>query len=185
VAVVSGAPGVAAAQGPLAAGQWSLAVAGAASVSHNLSRVDLDTVYGVQLLPHVGYVVTGEAGTSWLRGQFQLLAEPTLMNLEAEPSTTVGGLSVLGRWVFAGTGVVRPFVEGGAGALGGQVDLRETTCDLNFLLQGGVGALVFIDRATAVSLGYRFQHISNAGRCTPNLGINSSAVVIGIEWFFP
>jgi hypothetical protein len=82
---------------------------------------------------------------------------------------------------------VRPFVEAGFGVLGGKVDLAETTCDLNFLLQAGGGALFFVDRdrTTAISLAYRFQHISNAGRCDQNIGINSSAVVIGIEWFFP
>jgi hypothetical protein len=180
-----GVPGPAVAEGPLSAGQWSVAIAGGASVSHDLSRVDLDSFYSYELIPHVGYVVTDERGSGWQRGNFQLLAEPALIQLDAEPSATVAGLSAVGRWLFAGTGVVRPFVELGFGVLGGQVDLRETNCDVNFLLQGGGGALFFVDRSTAISLAYRFQHISNAARCSQNLGVNSSAVVIGIEWFFP
>ncbi|HSE95846.1 MAG TPA: acyloxyacyl hydrolase [Methylomirabilota bacterium] len=183
--IVLGAPGPLGAQEPLRAGQWSLALAGGASASHDFSEIDLDVIYGYQLLPHVGYVVTDEKGSSWRRGNFQLLAEPTLIRLDAEPSATVAGLSAVGRWLFSGTGVVRPFVEGGFGVLGGQVDLRETNCDVNFLLQGGAGALFFVDRTVAISLTYRFQHISNAYRCSQNAGINSSAVVVGVEWFFP
>ena len=121
-------------------------IAGGASVSHDLSRIDLDSFPSYELLPHVAYVVTDEQGSGWQRGNFQLLAEPALIQLDAEPSATVAGLSAVGRWLFAGTGVVRPFVELGFGVLGGQVDLRETNCDVNFLLQGGGGALFFVDR---------------------------------------
>jgi hypothetical protein len=37
---------------------------------------------------------------------------------------------------------------------------------------------------TAVTAGYRFQHLSNGDRCDQNLGLNSSLFTVGVSHFF-
>ena len=182
------ATGPAAAEGPgaMTAGTVELGVAGGFSVSHNTTdRKDLQTVYGYQGLLRLGAVVTDEHGPGALRGNFQLLLEPTYIHLDATPSADVFGAAVLFRWLFVGNGMVRPYLEVGGGALGGKIDLRQTSCDLNFIGEAGPGVMIFVNERTAINLGYRFQHISNGGRCAHNLGLNSSMGAVGVSYFFP
>jgi hypothetical protein len=88
VAVVAFGPTTARAQS-IQAGtlEWTLAVGGGASLPDEDRR--LETVTSVHLLPHVGYFVTGEIGEGALRGNFELLVEPTLIYLDASNSATV------------------------------------------------------------------------------------------------
>lgn len=48
---------------------------------------------------------------------------------------------------------------------------------VGFTLQHAVGD------ASAMNIEYRFSHISNAGIKKPNVGINSSIVMIGYSWY--
>jgi Lipid A 3-O-deacylase (PagL) len=79
---------------------------------------------------------------------------------------------------------VRPYLEAGGGVLGGQVDLRQTNCDVNFILEGGGGAMIFMTEHVALTLGARLQHVSNAGLCNENDGINSVIGILGVSYFF-
>ena len=182
---VLGLTGIADSEERLRAGTKDLSVSGGYSISHNIAHFkDVETVEGFHLLPHFGYVITDQHGAGWVRGNFELLAEPTLIHLAASNSATVVGLSVLGRWVFATGPVARPYFEVGLGVLGGRVNLRETNCEANFIIEAGPGVLLFLSEATTVTVGYRFHHISNAGACTQNLGVNSSLFTLGISHFF-
>jgi hypothetical protein len=151
----------------------SLASAGY-SVSHD--RRGVEQVNGIQLLPHFGYVL-------W--PYFEVLAEPTLVSFRSDSASSgAGGLSLLGRLVIdTGTRFV-PYLEAGVGILGGKLDFRQTDCNPNFILAGGTGVLIFVTEATAVNVAYRLQHVSNADRCSDNLGINSSLFTIGVSHFF-
>jgi hypothetical protein len=110
VAVVAFGPTTARAQS-IQAGtlEWTLAVGGGASLPDEDRR--LETVTSVHLLPHVGYFVTGEIGEGALRGNFELLVEPTLIYLDASNSATVVGVAVPPRWLFAASPRVRPYLE--------------------------------------------------------------------------
>jgi hypothetical protein len=66
----------------------------------------------------------------------------------------------------------------------GETALQQTDCDVNFLLQAGPGILLVLSDTTALTVGYRFQHISNASLCSFNPGINSSALYVGISRLF-
>jgi opacity protein-like surface antigen len=168
----------------LAAGTKDVGLGGAISISHD-TRDGLDTLTGVQLLPHVGYVVTDTLGSDWLRGNIELLLEPTLLYLKDEGhSATTIGTSALARWIFSGAGRLRPYVEAGAGVLIGETDLRQTDCEVNFIFQGGPGLLVFLSDTTTLTVAYRLQHISNGGACSFNVGINSSALYLGVNYLF-
>jgi lipid A 3-O-deacylase len=153
--------------------EWTLAAGGGASLPNHA----LETVTSVHLLPHVGYFVTGEIGEGALRGNFELLVEPTLIYLDASNSATVVGVAVLPRWLFAASPRVRPYLEMGGGVLAGQIDLRQTNCDVNVILEGGTGTMIVVAERVALTLGVRLHHVSNANRCSDNDGINS---VIGI-----
>jgi opacity protein-like surface antigen len=43
---------------------------------------------------------------------------------------------------------------------------------------------VLLDERLAVYLGYRFLHYSNANLDTPNRGVNSHGVIVGVSYFF-
>lgn len=168
----------------LPAGTTELSLGGAISTSHS-TKNDLDTVTSLELIPHVGWIVSDAHGPEWVGGNFELLLEPTLIHVENKRnSATVIGASALARWIFSGTQRFRPYVEAGGGILVGETNFRQTDCDVNFLLQGGPGVLVFLSDTTSLSVGYRFQHISNGGSCRFNVGINSSALYLGVSYFF-
>jgi opacity protein-like surface antigen len=169
----------------LRAGMKDLGFAGGYSISHQTHQ-GAEDVDGWHLLPHLGFVLTDELGPGWSRGNFEVLAEPTLIHFRSDKNSgTAGGLTAVARWVFATPGVVRPYLEAGIGVLGGQLNFRQTNCDVNYVLEGGPGLLWFVSDTTAVTLGYRFQHISNADACDKNLGLNSSVFILGISHFFP
>lgn len=170
---------------PLQAGTRELALAGGYSLSHNELVGNVGTLEGYHLIPHVGYFLTDEAGAGWLRGSLELVTEPTLLVIEGRGTTTLAGVAVLGRWMFAGTARVRPYLEAGGGVLGGSLRLRRTSCDVAFALQVGTGALLFLSERTAITAGYRFQHLSNGSVCGGNPGLDSSAFVLGVSRFFP
>jgi lipid A 3-O-deacylase len=172
------------AETPLTAGTKALGLGGAISLSYN-TQDNLDQTAGIQLLPHVGYVLTEPLGPKWVRGNLEVLLEPVLLHLETDhDSATVLGASAIARWLFTGSGRFRPYLEAGAGILLGEIALRQTDCDVNFLLQGGPGLLVFLSDQTTFTVGYRLQHISNGGACHFNTGINSNALYLGIGYFF-
>jgi hypothetical protein len=171
------------AQNPITRGTMEVGLGGAASISHGIDS-DFDTVTGFQLLPHLGYVATDAAGPGWARGNLELLLEPALLHLDTDVgSSTVVGLSALGRWILGGARI-RPYFDFGAGVLLGETNLPQTDCDVNFLLQGGPGVLVVLSSSTTLAVGYRFQHVSNGGACTINPGINSSALYLSINYLF-
>jgi lipid A 3-O-deacylase len=186
LAVSLALPGPARAEGPgaLTAGTFEAGGAFGFSVSHNTHGRDLQTVYGYQGLFRLGGLLTDEHGDGLFKGNLELIVEPTYIHLDATPSADVGGSSLLGRWLFSGNNTVRPYFEAGGGVILGKTDIRQTRCDANFILEAGPGVLFFVNERTAVTVGYRFQHISNAGLCSNNLGINSSMGIVGVSYFF-
>jgi lipid A 3-O-deacylase len=164
------------------AGTLELTIAAGGGAS--LPRHEVETVTSFHLLPHLGYFLTGEVGEGTLRGNFEILLEPILIYLDASNSATVVGVAVLPRWVFAASPRVRPYLEAGAGVLAGQVNLSQTNCDVNFILEAGGGAMIFMTDHVALTLGARFHHVSNAERCSQDQGINSVIGIVGVSYFF-
>ena len=184
--IVAGAA-AASAEERLRFGIKDVTIAGGYSFSHStVGGPEVESVDSFQLLPHFGYILSDEHGPGWLRGNFELLAEPTLVHFSSRSeSATAVGLSAVLRWIFATDWVVRPYLEVEGGILAGQLEFRQTTCDVNYVLGGGPGLLWFLSDQVAITAGYRFQHISNARSCDKNLGLNSSLFTAGISYFFP
>jgi hypothetical protein len=77
---------------------------------------------------------------------------------------------------------VVPYFHGGAGVmytslqgigLGGPFEFDEVA---------GVGVNVFLERDLALSLGYRFRHVSNAELGSENFGLDTHFVLVGVDW---
>jgi len=82
----------------------------------------------------------------------------------------------------AGQTVV-PYFSGGLGVmytglqgikLGGPFEFNETA---------GVGVEIFLEQGLALTIGYRYRHISNAGIKMDNRGLGTQFGTIGLSWY--
>lgn len=181
-----GPVGRAAGEERISAGTRELTLSGAYGLRH--ATGDAAETDALQLLPHFGYFPAAERGPGWLRGTLEVLVEPTLVRLDGPATAWLWGLGTLTRWVFTTSPRIHPYVEAGVGVLWGRPRLPESNCGVNFVLQGGAGALLPVTDRTAITLGYRLHHISNGNACEPddrNVAINSSLFLIGLTYFFP
>jgi len=184
VLFAAAAPASAEGPGALPAGAVELGIAGGYSVSFFDHQRGLDTVYGTNGLLRLGWLMTDEHGSNAFRGNLELVLEPTYIHLDSQPSGDVFGAAFLPRWLLVGNDTIRPYVQAGGGILGGRVGPRTGDCDLNFLLEGGLGIALFVSTHAAIDIGYRYQHISNGRLCSPNYGVNSNMGVVGFSYFF-
>src|SRR5262249_46173034 len=130
----------------------------------------------------IGRVMTGEIGGGPLAGNFEFLLEFTPFFLVRQPAHTFGfTISPLHmRWNFASRRRARVFAEGSGGIVyTGQPVPPRTTTTFNFIDQAGFGVRIAETPRRAWMIGYRFQHISNAGRAEPNPGANFNLVYGG------
>lgn len=142
----------------------------------------------IQLVPvffQIGYTVTDVHGPFPVRGSLEVIFEPTLL-ITTHPETEVGGgANLLFRYNFVtGTRWV-PFFEVGIGIL--DVDLnapRDLNSRFNFSILGGPGINYFLTDNLAVLGQVGLHHISNAGRKSPNVGVNSVMGLLGVAYYF-
>jgi opacity protein-like surface antigen len=104
-----------------------------------------------------------------------------------EPFLTHGvGFTPKIKYMFEGTGRLRPYIEFAGGPfytdLGGRIP--EESSRFNFILTAGGGLSWFFTSQFSFNVGYRFHHISNAGTRMPNLGLNSSLPFGGFSFYF-
>ena len=130
----------------------------------------------------VGRVMAGGPGGN----NFQLVLDVTPLILIRQPDV-VRGWSVsplFMRWNFppAGERGPRLFAEAGGGLLFTSEPVPVRTTTFNFIDQAGFGVRIEDSAGRAWILGYRFQHISNAGRVKPNPGANFNFVYAGVSF---
>jgi lipid A 3-O-deacylase len=132
-----------------------------------------------------GLLPWGAAGPGPLKGALEIGLEPFYQRFVDPVDAFFAGLAVLARYHVLSFGRFVPYIEFSAAP--GTTDLRVQEQDTNFvfLLFGGIGASYFITDRTALYVGYRLQHVSNAGTDSPNRGINSHTGVVGASFFFP
>jgi hypothetical protein len=141
-------------------------------------------VQTVDAIGRFGWFLSDEAGRgSWYQGRHELLLELPL-HLTVDPKTRImtGGY-LLGSWKFTSFDKVYPYVIAGGGVLYNDLGLATQGTRLNFSYQGGTGLQYLIARDMAVTMEYRYHHISNAGTAEPNEPLNSSKVLVGISVF--
>ncbi len=131
-----------------------------------------------------GRVFSGSEGDRWYDGswQFGLEVSPAFIVLQSETVYGAGVTPVIRR-LFTAHGKLVPTMTIGVGVLATTAKVPEGETHFNFTPQIAFGVYYFLNPRNALSLEYRFHHISNGGISAPNPGINSSAFLVGISLF--
>lgn len=167
------------------AGTWHLGVktGGADTVKIFANRAP-----DVQFVPvffQIGYTVTDVHGPFPVRGSLEVIFEPTLLFVTNPETEVGGGANLLFRYNFVtGTRWV-PFFEVGVGIV--DVDLnvpRDLNSQFNFTILGGPGINYFLTDNLSILAQVGLHHISNAGRKSPNVGVNSVMGLLGVSYYF-
>jgi len=153
---------------------------------HRLTQDHTTKQQGVALMPSWMMTLTDPIGGSWYRGQVSLGAEMVYIQFQ-EPFLTHGlGFTPKIKYTFVALDRLRPYVEFAGGPfwtdLAGKIP--EESSRFNFILTAGFGISYFLTNQVALNVGYRFQHISNAGTHYPNLGLNASLPFGGFSFYF-
>lgn len=101
-------------------------------------------------------------------------------------STIYGaGLSPFGfKLNFLPQSWIQPFIDASVGFLYFQRDIPvPDSSRFNFTPEAGLGVQFFLAPNYALTLGYKFHHISNAGISQNNPGMNSHVIYAGFSFF--
>jgi hypothetical protein len=110
---------------------------------------------------------------------------PNIAPTKRETSYGVGITPVVFRFYFLPKSRVKPFAQIGAGILitNKPMPLPKTTW-YNFMGYWGGGLLIHTKRSQAVTLAYRYLHISNANVTNFNPGYNANIFSVGYSFFY-
>jgi len=132
-----------------------------------------------------GWILTQPHGPGFLKGRFEYVLDATPVFLIFQKTNTAygGGFSPLGlKWDFATRGRIAPYLELNGGTLFTNKDVPTGTNDVNFTSAGAFG-IHFLGKY-AWTVEARYMHISNAGLATPNPGLNTVQVRLGVGKFW-
>ena len=166
---------------PFEKGTIEISVIGGVSLPTSLFRAKSDHQLAMASLA-IGRVMAGGPG----KGSLELLVDVTPFFQVRQPDL-VRGWSVAPlfvRWNFPamGNGAARVFGEVSGSLLFTTQPVPVRTTTFNFMDQAGFGVRFEESRGRAWLVGYRFQHISNAGRVKPNPGANFNFVYLGLSF---
>ena len=133
-----------------------------------------------------GWVLTGPHLPGFLRGRFEYAVDAVPVFLVFQPANTAFGVGFdpLGlKWNFQRHGRFSPYLELTGGVLFTDHNVPTGTNTVNFMDQAALGMHI-LGAKRNVSLELRYLHISNAGLATPNPGINTIQVRLGVGKFF-
>jgi len=133
-----------------------------------------------------GWVLTGPHLPGFLRGRFEYALDAVPVFLAFQPGNTAygAGFDPLGlKWNFQKHGRISPYLELTGGVLFTNHDVPNGTNTVNFMDQAALGMHI-LGAQHNVSLELRYMHISNAGLATPNPGVNTVQVRLGVGKFF-
>jgi lipid A 3-O-deacylase len=133
-----------------------------------------------------GWILTQPHGPGFLKGRFEYVldAVPVFMVFQRYNTAYGAGFNPLGlKWDFAARGRFEPYLELGGGTLFTNHQVPIGTSAVNFTPSAALGMHVLGDKL-AYSVEVRYLHISNAGLSSPNPGINTVEVRVGIGKFF-
>jgi lipid A 3-O-deacylase len=153
---------------------------------HRLTKYHETEQQGPAFMPYWMITLTDPIGGGWYRGHVSLGAEMVYIQFQ-EPVLTHGvGFAPKIKYTFVALDRIRPYAEFAGGPfwtdLAGKIP--EESSQFNFVLMAGFGVSYFLTDQAALNVGYRFNHISNAGTDYPNLGLNASLPYGGFSFFF-
>jgi lipid A 3-O-deacylase len=133
-----------------------------------------------------GWILTDAHLPGFLRGRFEYALDAVPLFLAFQPTNTAYGIGFdpLGlKWNFERHGRISPYLELTGGVLFSTHDIPPGTNTVNFMDQAALGMHI-LGAKHNVSLELRYMHVSNAGLATPNPGVNTVQVRVGIGRFF-
>lgn len=146
---------------------------------------DLEDVRYTALLPRWSVGISDCVGqNAWYRGALSLGVEGILLFNHEPHSGFAAGLTPLLHYEFVRRGRLIPYVEAGVGVLILDFDLDKQSDGLNFVSQAGLGVRYVLSERSELILGWRLNHISNAGLDDPNTGLDSSLFLLGVTYHF-
>lgn len=161
--------------------QWSLFSGFGINQEINNSAKDIDVAIGGVRWSHLW----GENFGSILRGHPAVAVEflPVMAFIETGRTTWGVGANLLYEHHFAAVGRVLPVWKLGGGFMYTGSDLPRDETQHNFSLLTALGVDVMVSERSALFLGYRFQHVSNANTGNRNPGINLHSVMFGLSFY--
>jgi hypothetical protein len=132
-----------------------------------------------------GWILSRPHGPGFLKGRFEYAVDAVPVFLVFQPANTAFGAGFNPmdlKWNFATRGKVVPYLEIDGGTLFTNHDVPARTNTVNFTSSGVFGVHLVGDRYNW-SIEARYMHISNAGLASPNPGINTFQVRVGIGRF--
>jgi hypothetical protein len=133
-----------------------------------------------------GWILTGPHLPGFLRGRLEYAVDAVPVFFVFQPANTAygAGFDPLGlKWNFVRRGRFSTYLELCGGTLFTNHNVPTYTNTVNFTDQAAFGVQVLGEKHN-VSLELRYMHISNAGLATPNPGVNTVQVRLGVGKFF-
>ena len=123
-------------------------------------------------------------GQSWPRGNWEWRVELMGAGQYRPKGAYLCGLTPLLRYDFATGSRWMPFVDIGAGLSITDIGRPDLSTRFEFNLQAGAGLNYFVRTNLALTIQYRFLHVSNARIAYPDCGVNIGVASSGITWYF-
>lgn len=133
-----------------------------------------------------GWILTRPHGPGFLKGRFEYVVDAVPLYVIWQRNNTAYGAGVnpLGlKWNFATRASAVPYMEINGGTLFTNKDVPAGTSQVNFTSAAAFGVHLLGKKYTW-TLEVRYMHISNAGLTSPNPGINTVQVRLGIGKFW-
>jgi hypothetical protein len=133
----------------------------------------------------LGWVLTGPHGPGFLRGRFEYAVDVVPVFLVFQPANTAYGFGIYPyalKWNFETDHRIVPYFEVGGGVVFSNTEIPTGTSKINFTPTGAFGLHVLREKFNW-SIEVRYMHISSASLVSPNPGINTVQVRIGLGWF--
>ncbi|MBN2483357.1 MAG: acyloxyacyl hydrolase [Candidatus Omnitrophica bacterium] len=119
-----------------------------------------------------------------LKGQLDFVVEPGITAVFDPAAEAEVFTNFLIKYTFPVDWRLKPYLKAGAGLIYMTLNSREQGTQFNFTPQIGVGAHWCINEKKALTLEYRFRHLSNAAARKPNKGIDVDMMLVGVSNFF-
>lgn len=134
---------------------------------------------------HYGRVLTDVIeGQGYLRGNLEGRVEFLGGGQYHPDSSYLIALTPVLRYNFVTGSRWMPFVDAGAGVSLTDIGRPDLSTTFEFNLQAGAGLNYFLRQNLALTLQYRYLHMSNAGIEKPNRGVDANVFSTGLTWFF-
>lgn len=133
-----------------------------------------------------GWVLTDPHLPGFLRGRFEYAVDAEPAYLIFQPANTAYGVGFNPfalKWDFVTRGRLAPYLELSGGALFTDHNVPTYTNTVNFTSAAALGTHVLGEKYNW-SIEVRYLHISNAGLASPNPGINTVQVRVGVGRFW-